>query len=53
MRAANAGDEIAYRRLLEALAPFLRRIVQRSFARADSGMLMSKMSYRRRCWPST
>ena len=37
MRAANAGDEIAYRRLLEALAPFLRRIVQRSFARAGFG----------------
>ncbi len=37
MRAANAGDDIAYRRLLEALAPFLRHIVQRSFARAGFG----------------
>ena len=37
MRAANAGDETAYRRLLEALAPFLRQIVQRSFARAGFG----------------
>jgi len=37
MRAANAGDEVAYRRLLEALAPFLRQIVQRSFARTGFG----------------
>ena len=37
MRAANAGDEIAYRRLLEAFAPFLRQIVQRSFTRAGFG----------------
>ena len=37
MRAANAGDEIAYRRLLEALAPFLRHIVQRNLARAGFG----------------
>ena len=37
MRAANAGDGIAYRRLLEALAPLLRQIVGRSFARAGFG----------------
>jgi RNA polymerase sigma-70 factor, ECF subfamily len=37
MRAANAGDDIAYRHLLEALAPFLRQIVQSSFARAGFG----------------
>ena len=37
MRAANAGDEIAYRRLLEALAPFLRPIVGRGFAIAGFG----------------
>lgn len=37
MRAANAGDDIAYRHLLEALAPFLRQIVQGSFARAGFG----------------
>ena len=37
MRAANTGDEIAYRRLLEALAPLLRQIVGRSFARAGFG----------------
>src|SRR5262245_52294237 len=37
MRAASAGDETAYRLLLEALAPFLRQVVQRSFARAGFG----------------
>ena len=37
MRAANAGDEIAYRRLLEALAPFLRQIVRRGFTRSGFG----------------
>jgi RNA polymerase sigma-70 factor, ECF subfamily len=34
MRAANAGDNGAYRRLLEALAPFLRTLVRQGFARA-------------------
>ena len=37
MRAANAGDEIAYRRLLEALAPLLRQIVRRGFTRSGFG----------------
>ena len=37
MRAANTGDDIAYRRLLDALAPLLRQIVSRSFARAGIG----------------
>src|SRR4026209_968953 len=37
MRAANAGDEIAYRRLLEALAPFLRAVVRRGFTRSGFG----------------
>jgi RNA polymerase sigma-70 factor (ECF subfamily) len=37
MRAANAGDGIAYRRLLEALAPFLRALVRRGFARSGLG----------------
>jgi RNA polymerase sigma-70 factor (ECF subfamily) len=37
MRAANARDDIAYRRLLEALAPFLRQIVRRSFERVGFG----------------
>ena len=37
MRAANAGDEIAYRRLLEALAPLLRQVVQRGFTRSGFG----------------
>ena len=37
MRAANAGDEIAYRRLLEALAPVLRQIVRRGFTRSGFG----------------
>jgi RNA polymerase sigma-70 factor, ECF subfamily len=37
MRAANAGDEIAYRRLLEALAPFLRHVVRRGFTRSGFG----------------
>ena len=37
MRAANAGDSQAYRRLLEALAPFLRMIVGQGFARAGLG----------------
>ncbi|MGB7915625.1 MAG: sigma factor, partial [Rhodomicrobium sp.] len=34
MRAANAGDNQAYRRLLEALTPFLRMVVRQGFARA-------------------
>lgn len=37
MRSANAGDGIAYRRLLEALAPFLRALVRRGFARSGFG----------------
>ena len=37
MRAANAGDEIAYRRLLEALAPLLRQVVRRGFTRSGFG----------------
>lgn len=37
MRAANAGDEIAYRRLLEALAPLLRQVVRRGFTRLGFG----------------
>src|SRR5262252_10320121 len=37
MRAANVGDDIAYRRLLEALAAFLRQIVRRSFERVGFG----------------
>ena len=37
MRAANAGDEIAYRRLLEALAPFLQQVVRRGFASSGFG----------------
>jgi hypothetical protein len=36
MRAANAGNEIAYRRLLEALAPFLRQVVRRGFCSKHS-----------------
>ncbi len=37
MRAANAGDSLAYRRLLEALAPYLRALVSRGFARSGFG----------------
>ncbi len=37
MRAANAGDNGAYRRLLEALAPFLRKVVRQGFIRAGLG----------------
>ena len=37
MRAANAGDSKAYRRLLEALTPFLRMIVRQGFTRAGLG----------------
>ena len=37
MRAANAGDEIAYRRLLEALAPLLRQVVRHGFTRSGFG----------------
>src|SRR6476469_3300211 len=37
MGAANAGDEIAYRRLLEALAPLLRHVVQRGFTHSGFG----------------
>jgi RNA polymerase sigma-70 factor, ECF subfamily len=37
MRAANAGDDIAYRHLLEALAPLLRQVVRRGFMRSGFG----------------
>src|SRR5262245_11659938 len=37
MRAANAGDEISYRRLLEALTPLLRQVVRRGFTRSGFG----------------
>jgi len=37
MRAANAGGSEAYRRLLAALAPFLRRLAAQGFARAGLG----------------
>jgi RNA polymerase sigma-70 factor (ECF subfamily) len=34
MRAANAGDAAAYKRLLSGIAPVLRRVIQRGLARA-------------------
>jgi RNA polymerase sigma-70 factor, ECF subfamily len=37
MRAAQSGDSGAYRRLLEALAPFLRSLVRQGFAKAGLG----------------
>ena len=37
MRAANGGDEAAYRRLLLALAPWLRAVARRGLARMTSG----------------
>lgn len=37
MRAANAGDAEAYRILLQQLAPFLRTIIARGFARSGAG----------------
>ena len=37
MRAALAGDAVAYRRLLDALTPRLRAMATRSFARAGIG----------------
>jgi RNA polymerase sigma factor (sigma-70 family) len=37
MRAANAGDQIAYRRLLETLAPFLGQAARRGFTRSGFG----------------
>lgn len=37
MRAANAGDSKAYRRLLEALAPFLRNLARQGFTKAGIG----------------
>ncbi len=37
MRAANAGDNGAYRRLLGALAPFLRKVAAQGFIRAGLG----------------
>lgn len=39
MRAANRGDAIAYRRLLDALAPRLRAVVRRGLARAGRSEL--------------
>ncbi|MDX2289523.1 MAG: sigma-70 family RNA polymerase sigma factor [Hyphomicrobiaceae bacterium] len=37
MRAANRGDQRAYRRVLEALSVWLRQAVRRSLARANRG----------------
>ena len=37
MRAANRGDAAAYRRVLEALAPILRGLVNRGFSRYGVG----------------
>jgi RNA polymerase sigma-70 factor, ECF subfamily len=37
MRAANAGDSGAYRRLLEAMAPFLRGLTARNLSRLGWG----------------
>ena len=37
MRAANIGDDVAYRRLLEALAPLLRQVVRHGFTRSRFG----------------
>src|SRR5262249_41758348 len=37
MRSAKAGDGTAYRRLLEALVPFVRGLVRRGFARLEIG----------------
>lgn len=37
MRAANRGDTVAYRRLLEALTPLLRMVVRRSLSRSNRG----------------
>ena len=37
MRAANRGDAHAYRRVLEGLAPILRGLVKRGFARYGLG----------------
>lgn len=37
MRAANRGDADAYRRLLEGLAPLLRGLARRGFARLGAG----------------
>ncbi len=37
MRAAIAGDEAAYRRLLSALAPWLRAVARRGLAQRGSG----------------
>lgn len=37
MRAALAGDEAAYRRLLEALAPVLRAMARRGLSRSGTG----------------
>ncbi len=38
MRAANDGDAGAYRRLLEAVAPLLRGVIQRGLGRAGLGL---------------
>lgn len=37
MRAANRGDQAAYRRLLEALTPYFRAIARRGLSRAGAG----------------
>ena len=51
MRAGNAGNSAAYRRLLVQLTPALRAFAGRGLARAGASRLTPRISCRRRCWP--
>lgn len=50
MRAANGGNAVAYRRLLEAVTPVLRAATHRGLARAGQPVDQSEDIVQEICW---